>query len=171
MSRLGSILAVTAYVAVSGCAGEAESSVQSLASGREGPEVFLPQGNPILLDGALEADEWRSAARVHLDGGGEVLLQHLGQEIHVGIRGMEPGFPHLTLSAYDSVWVIHASASLGSIVFLREDAGWVLAQSPSGSFTIPACPWRLRMHGTATSTCMGGWDPQRKWAAPGRPSS
>ena len=87
--------------------------------GQEGPEITVPTGPAISLDGTLETEEWETAARLAMQGGGEVLLRARGPELLVGIRGAGPGFPHVALSAGDSVWILHASAALGTITYAR----------------------------------------------------
>ena len=109
---------------------------------QEGPTVSIPAGEPITLDGVLDSEEWSSASRYPLvsrhstasphsfGGAGEFFLQRQGEEIAVGIRGNQPGFPHLAFSVGDSVWVLHASAALGSIVYERGTDTWALVRGP-----------------------------------------
>jgi hypothetical protein len=93
------------------------------------PSVLIPAGEAITLDGTLDPEEWASASR-HPFSGGEVLLQQQGDLVSVGVRGSQAGFPHIALSVGDSVWVLHASAALGQIVYARDERGWVLVGAP-----------------------------------------
>jgi hypothetical protein len=99
--------------------------------GQEGPEVPVPHGPAITLDGTLGAEEWEGGARFAMTGGGEVRLRARGSELLLGVRGAGPGFPHVALSAGDSVWILHASAALGTITYARDDGNrWRPVRGP-----------------------------------------
>lgn len=99
--------------------------------GQDGPHVQVPPGPTIILDGNVQDEEWEESARFAMSGGGEVLLRAQGPELLVGVRGAGPGFPHVALSAGDSVWILHASAALGTITYARGAEGhWHPAAGP-----------------------------------------
>lgn len=104
---------------------------------QEGPSITIPSGQPITLDGVLDPDEWGSAV-LHSFNGGEVLLQHSGDVVSVGVRGSQAGFPHLAISVGDSAWVLHASAALGKIVYAADDEGWALVTPPNWELRDPS---------------------------------
>lgn len=100
-------------------------------AGQGGPEVQVPTGPPIVMDGTIEEAEWRGAARFDMDGGGEVMLRLQGGNLLVGVRGAGPGFPHVALSFGDSIWVLHASGALGSITYARDHGEvWEMGRGP-----------------------------------------
>ncbi len=88
--------------------------------GQQGPDVHIPSGPAVSLDGILAVEEWEGAARFAMRGGGEILLRARGGELLVGVRGVGPGFPHVALATGDSVWILHASAALGTITYARD---------------------------------------------------
>ena len=106
-----------------------QADLSAPASLQEGPSVTIPLGGPITLDGVLSPEEWASSQRQTFSGG-QVLLQTEGGVVSVGVRGSQAGFPHLALSAGDSVWVLHASAALGKVVYASGGDGWTLVTPP-----------------------------------------
>ena len=112
-------------------------SVRAPGFVQEAPSVVAPQGGPITLDGILKTEEWASAAR-HPFPGGEVLFQSQGELVAVGVRGSQAGFPHIALSAGDSVWVLHASAALGMVVYARSGQVWNLISPPTWEVRNPS---------------------------------
>lgn len=104
---------------------------------QEAPSITIPAGQPITLDGVLGPEEWSSAV-LHSFSGGEVLLQHSGDWVSVGVRGSQAGFPHLAISVGDSVWVLHASAALGKIVYTTGGESWTLVTPPNWELRDPS---------------------------------
>ena len=98
--------------------------------GQEGPMVHAPSGSPIILDGRLSVDEWANALQEPLSGGGELLLMAHGQNLFLGVRGPGFGLAHVAMASPDTIWVLHASAALGSIVYARGPEGWDKVRDP-----------------------------------------
>ena len=96
----------------------------SPVQGQEGPTVRAPSGSPIILDGQLAVDEWADALQEPLSGGGELLLMAHGQNLFLGVRGPGFGLAHVAMASPDTIWVLHASAALGSIVYAKGPEGW-----------------------------------------------
>jgi hypothetical protein len=135
--------------------------------GQEGPEVHVPSGPAVSLDGILEAEEWEGAARFAMRGGGEILLRARGPELMVGVRGAGPGFPHVALAAGDSVWILHASAALGTITYARDGEErwrpgqgpvWELRDTTLSAQAMEAREAYLDEHGWVASTARMGSD-------------
>jgi hypothetical protein len=135
--------------------------------GQKGPEIHVPSGPAVSLDGILEAGEWEGAARFAMRGGGEILLRARGPELLVGVRGAGPGFPHVAVAAGDSAWILHASAALGTITYARDgEERWRPVRGPvwemrDTTLTPQAREARevyLDEHGWVASTAMMGVD-------------
>jgi len=105
--------------------------------GQEGPLSPIPQGPPITLDGTLQDREWDGATRHPMTIQGEVLLMTRGDFLSVGVRGPGFGLAHLAVASSDTVWVLHASAALGSIVYARGPEGWDKVRDPAWEIRDP----------------------------------
>lgn len=103
-------------------------SDSSLASNEE-QVIQVPKGNPITIDGKLGEDEWKGALRQELVGGGEVRLMHDGTHLLVGVKGMKDGLGHICISDGKDIYVLHASAALGTAIYHRDESDvWKLVQ-------------------------------------------
>ena len=152
MMRLGALLLI-------GAAGVAATSTA------QDTTVRVPRGAAPAIDGRLAAGEWDAAARSPLPGGGEVLLMRDGDYLYIGMRAARTGFPSVCVQAGDTVRVLHASAALGTAVYVRDGEAWRL-RSPfrwgmrNPALTPEAAAERqahLREHGWLASTVrMGG---------------
>lgn len=90
------------------------------------PAVNPTSADPPRIDGVLTPEEWRSARREALTGGGEVLLVSAGDWLYVGVRGEGRGIASLCLAAGDRVDILHASAALGTATYRLRDGEWSL---------------------------------------------
>lgn len=99
------------------------------------PALRVPLGNAVTIDGKLNADEWKSALKQKLVGGGELRLQHDGEFLYVGIQGSKQGWAHVYVIDNDTVFVHHASAALGTTTYWQTGESW----QPQHKFV-----WELR---------------------------
>jgi len=93
----------------------------SLANHEE-PSIQIPRGSPITLDGRVGDDEWNGALRQELSGGGEVRLMHDGAHLLVGVKGMKDGLVHICITDGKDIYVLHASAALGTAIYRRDES-------------------------------------------------
>jgi hypothetical protein len=98
-------------------------------SGQESGDMPL-LGPRLTLDGTLKADEWEGATRHRMTSNGDVLLMTRGTNLSLGVRGPGFGLAHVAVASPDTVWVLHASAALGSIVYARGPEGWDKVRDP-----------------------------------------
>lgn len=87
------------------------------------------------MEGVLTDGEWADAVQQPLAGGGSVWLQHDGEAVWAAVEGVENGWAHLYLMHGDTVRVLHASAALGTAVYVRAGDHW----KPIQGFT-----WEVR---------------------------
>lgn len=85
--------------------------------------VHLPAGKSVLLDGQISEEEWRSAYKQELAGGGELRLQQVGSDLYVGVKGLKDGWAHVCVMAGERVYVLHASAALAEAIYEKDPAG------------------------------------------------
>jgi hypothetical protein len=126
--------------------------------------AMIPEGSPILVDGILDREEWAEAATEPFAGAGRLHFLTAGRYLQIGVDGGAPGFPHLAVAGTDTVWILHASASLGSITYVREGDGWHRSHGPAWALQDPSLTPRargereeyLRLHGWVASTIRMG---------------
>ncbi len=78
------------------------------------------------IDGVLAPEEWKSARREPLLGGGEVALLAAGEWLYVGLRGEGRGIASLCLAGDERIDILHASAALGTATYRPSASGWRL---------------------------------------------
>ncbi|KAA0226045.1 hypothetical protein EDS67_21005 [candidate division KSB1 bacterium] len=61
----------------------------------EKPALRVPHANAAIIDGKLREEEWKSALKQTLVGGGELHLQHDGEFLYIGIESGKPGWAHV----------------------------------------------------------------------------
>lgn len=112
-------------------AGAGGASSRSLGAGSlfehewRGPSLVVPRGSAPALDGRFGEAEWAGGAAVELDAGGHARFLHDGARLHVAIQGPAEGWSHVYLARGDTVRVLHASAALGSVRYVRDaDGAW-----------------------------------------------
>ncbi len=101
----------------------------------EAQVLQVPQANAASIDGKLGEDEWKNALKQELEGGGELRLQHDGNFLYIGVRGMSRGWCHVYVIDNDTVFAHHASAALGTATYLQKGELW----QPQQKFV-----WELR---------------------------
>lgn len=82
----------------------------------------------IVLDGAVDEREWAQAPTFPLQHGGTVSLQHDSEFVYIGIRPVRQGWTHVYVTRGTSVFVLHASAALGTAVYEAGEDRWKLKQ-------------------------------------------
>jgi hypothetical protein len=100
------------------------------ASAGAAPETTrVPRAKAPAVDGTLAPGEWDKARVEKLGNGGELLLQHDGDFLYVGLRVPEGGIGSLCVPADPArVLVLHASAALGTAGYERAGADWRLVR-------------------------------------------
>lgn len=78
-----------------------------------------------VIDGRVSQNEWKGSRHYAMAGGGEVYLLHRSDALYVAVVGPEPGFPTLCVGNDVSIEVLHASAALGSVRYVRQGDHWV----------------------------------------------
>ena len=97
----------------------------SLAAGASGPHLVVPRSDAPRLDGILGEADWGAGAQVALDAGGHARYLHDGARLYVAVQGPVAGWSHVYLASGDTVRVLHASAALGSVRYVRSaDGTW-----------------------------------------------
>jgi len=84
----------------------------------------VARGDRPTIDGTLEPGEWRDATYVRLDPEGEAFLLQDEEGLYVGLRLGAKSIPSLALFRDDKVFVLHASASLGTAEYVRSGKTW-----------------------------------------------
>lgn len=91
-------------------------------SGKE-PRV-VPLGNPPVLDGNVDEEEWKDALRLPLAEEHDLLLLRDSNHLHLAVRSSSQGARICTLTLItdsEDVEVVHASYSLGAAHYERID--------------------------------------------------
>ncbi|MEE8105413.1 MAG: hypothetical protein V3T86_07755 [Planctomycetota bacterium] len=91
----------------------------ALAKKPESPTLAVPFGAVATLDGDIAAAEWKGAVKLEL-GGSSIRAQHDGKTLSLGVRGGSAGFLSLFIRHKERVYVLHASARLGTAVYEKK---------------------------------------------------
>jgi hypothetical protein len=81
--------------------------------------IQIPKGVPVSIDGKFSAEEWKNASRHELNGGGEIHLEQDDGYLYVCMRGSKQGWGHVYITRSDTIFVLHASAALGTAIYCR----------------------------------------------------
>ena len=84
---------------------------------------IAPRGDPPVIDGRINPDEWGAAARVQL-AHGELLLMQDGDYLYLGIISNSLGLGSVCVIREDVISILHSSAALGTAAYIRTDGGW-----------------------------------------------
>jgi hypothetical protein len=84
----------------------------------------VPRSTAAVIDGRADIAEWSVARREDSKSGLQVRLQHDGAALYIAITSPGDGFTSLCLGSADSVRILHASAALGAIDYLRSSGLW-----------------------------------------------
>lgn len=88
------------------------------------PPVKVPRGPAPVIDGTIDSVEWRGSAVERLANGLTVRLRHDGAHLFVGVSSTDEGFPSLCAVQGDTIRVLHASAALGAVPYVRGGSEW-----------------------------------------------
>jgi hypothetical protein len=100
-----------------------------LSSSAAGPQLDVPRGAPVVIDGKIDAAEWNGAATHGFADGSVIRLRHDGRHLFVGLTSTRKGFPSVCTARGDVVRVLHASAALGSVTYDRSANGWIARET------------------------------------------
>ena len=78
----------------------------------------------ISIDGEILEMEWKDAEAYQLNSGVEVYIQLSESVLYVGLKGRSDGWAHVYLNSGDTIWILHASAALGSSTYVRDNNSW-----------------------------------------------
>ena len=95
--------------------------VEEEGSSRNQGSISVPRSGAVVIDGRLNADEWRGSAVVRRPDG-DLLLRHDGKYLYVGLRTAQRGLPSLCITRGNSVRVVHASYALGEVTSAKKGA-------------------------------------------------
>lgn len=114
------LILVTLGGSLSGCA-PSESS----GSGLEALTVEVPLGTSPRIDGVLSPGEWDGALHVEIDYARHLYLMQSEGYLYLGIDSGTMGYGSVCIAQEDHVSILHASAALGTAVFVRDSEGWI----------------------------------------------
>ena len=83
--------------------------------------IEVPRGRAPVIDGMVRADEWKGSITRAIEGGGSAHFLHDGTDLFIGLSALPGagwGYGALLLGSEDSVLVLHASAQVGSAVYV-----------------------------------------------------
>jgi hypothetical protein len=84
---------------------------------------------PPVIDGKVNAAEWKSATRIPLGhNDGQAMLIHDGTFLYVALVGAKPGIGSLCVRGRTGVRILHASAALGTAAFEPENGKWKMTR-------------------------------------------
>jgi hypothetical protein len=90
----------------------------------------VPRAKAPIVDGTLAAGEWDKARVEKLTNGGELLLQHDGEYLYVGIRVPGTGIASLCVPGPSKrALVLHASAALATAEYEAGPRDWRLVRN------------------------------------------
>lgn len=104
----------------------------------------IPKGKAVTINGKISEDEWKDALVCNLTGGGKLFLMHDGKYFYAALQGTNNGWGHLYVANKENVNVLHASAALGKVVYVKDSAS---AYQPRRNFT-----WSLRQTDNSEET-------------------
>jgi len=102
----------------------------------------VPSGVAPDVDGELSEGEWNDAATLELDEDTTLRLKHTDGVLYLGLSAGSMGIPSPCIRRNEDVWVLHASAALGTAVYEKDGETWT---------QIRPFEWRCRERGFAES--------------------
>lgn len=91
--------------------------------------IVAPSGALPTLDGTIADDEWADATIIPLGADCTLFLKHAERNLYMAIRATTMGVPSPLIARADGVYVLHASAALGTAIYEQTDDFWELQQS------------------------------------------
>ncbi len=90
--------------------------------------VTVPRGTAPVLDGVLSEGEWNGAHVVRLNADERLFLKHADGYLYLGVQATALALPTPLVVRGDEVRALHASAALGTAVYVRSGDVWNLRQ-------------------------------------------
>ncbi len=84
----------------------------------------VPSGSMPVLDGTLSAGEWDDALRIALDARTTLSLKHAEGALFLGLSARTTGVVSPCVVRGSDVWVLHASAALGTAIYGQDGETW-----------------------------------------------
>lgn len=130
-----------------------------------GQTIQIPKGVPISIDGKFSVEEWKDALRQELVGGGEVHLKQDSAYLYICLRGSKQEWSHVYVTRGDTIYVLHASAALGTAIYCRsngdvwqplQEFSWTMRDTSLSREAINAREKFLELHGWVANTVRMG---------------
>ena len=99
------------------------------AFGQEPMTYQVPLGAQPVLDGTIDSDEWADAAAFELGESSTLYLKRANGHVFLAIRATTMGIPSPLIVRGEDVFVLHASAALGTAIYSRQDGVWLQTQA------------------------------------------
>jgi hypothetical protein len=90
--------------------------------------LFVPAGVAPTIDGTLSAGEWDDAEEVALDDRTTLFLKRGDGTLFLGLSARTMGVASPCIVRGDDVWVLHASAALGTAIYRESGDTWTRTQ-------------------------------------------
>lgn len=84
----------------------------------------IPMGSAPILDGTLSEGEWDDAREIALNDTLSLYLKRADGSIFIGITARSVGVGSPCIVRGEEILVLHASAALGTAVYLEDEGGW-----------------------------------------------
>ncbi|MBU1050294.1 hypothetical protein KKG90_09765 [Candidatus Bipolaricaulota bacterium] len=91
--------------------------------------VIVPRGSAPVLDGELSPDEWSDAFSISLNSDSTLFLKHAEGFLYLAVQATTMGVPSPLIVRNGIIHVLHASAALGTALYVPEEDAWILSQS------------------------------------------
>ena len=99
-----------------------------LNSQSEATIIEVPSGNPVSIDGSLLENEWEAALKIDLENDAELWLSTSTDYLFLGLRSPAMSYGSICLAQGDQISILHSSAALGTAIYEKGEAGWVLTR-------------------------------------------
>jgi hypothetical protein len=90
--------------------------------------LLVPEGTVPAIDGTLSDGEWADAQEISLDDRTTLFLKHADGELFLGLSARAMGVVSPCIVRGDGVWVLHASAALGTAIYKQSTDAWARTQ-------------------------------------------
>jgi len=114
--------------------------------------------DPIKLDGKIDPVEWKSADSFALDKGGTLRLKKDQSFLYIGLTGNDEGWSHVYLQKKDTIFVLHASAALGTAIYVNDGVRWNRVQTFQWGF-------KAMVYNDGTKKVMDDFLKANRWVA------
>lgn len=79
----------------------------------------------IHTDGIIEIEEWKDAEGYELNDGNKILILKNGNELNIALISTKKIWSHLYLSDGETTKIMHASAALDAVDYVKTDSIWL----------------------------------------------